>query len=72
MAYLSNIFPFLMSGSYYSQCKVLAWIARNPETAIRVIRYKKRCSTKFAKFTGKHLCQSLFLNKFAGAACNFF
>ena len=25
----------------------------------------------FAKFTGKHLCQSLFFNKVAGAACNF-
>ena len=25
----------------------------------------------FAKFTGKHLCQSLFFNKVAGGACNF-
>ena len=25
----------------------------------------------FAKFTGKHLCQNLFFNKVAGAACNF-
>ena len=25
----------------------------------------------FAKFTGKHLCQSLFFNKGAGGACNF-
>ena len=25
----------------------------------------------FAKFTGKHLCQSLFFNKVAGAACSF-
>ena len=25
----------------------------------------------FAKFTGKHLCQSLFFTKAAGAACNF-
>ena len=24
----------------------------------------------FAKFTGKHLCQSLFFNKVAGGACN--
>ena len=23
------------------------------------------------KFTGKHLCQNLFFNKVAGAACNF-
>ena len=26
---------------------------------------------KFAKFTGKHLRQSLFFNKVAGGACNF-
>ena len=25
----------------------------------------------FAKFSGKHLCQSLFFNKVAGAACDF-
>ena len=25
----------------------------------------------FAKFTGKHLCQSLVFNKVAGTACNF-
>ena len=37
----------------------------------------QRCSLKkgvlrnFAKLTGKHLCQSLFFNKVAGAACNF-
>ena len=37
----------------------------------------QRCSVKkgvlrnFAKLTGKHLCQSLFLNKVTGAACNF-
>ena len=24
----------------------------------------------FAKFTGKHLCQSLFFNKVAGGACD--
>ena len=28
--------------------------------------YNKRCSENFAKFTGKHLCQSLFFNKVAG------
>ena len=37
----------------------------------------QRCSVKkgalrnFAKFPGKYLCRSLFLNKVAGAACNF-
>ena len=37
----------------------------------------QRCSIKigalknFAKFTGKHLCQTPFFNKVAGGACNF-
>ena len=36
----------------------------------------RRCSVKkgvlrnFAKFTGKHLCQSLFFNQVAGGTCN--
>ena len=33
--------------------------------------YKKDVLRNFAKFTGKHLCQSLFFNKVAGQACNF-
>ena len=32
---------------------------------------KKDVLGNFAKFTGKHLCQSLFFNKVAGGACNF-
>ena len=32
---------------------------------------RKKVFLKFAKFTGKHLCQSLFFNKFAGAADTF-
>ena len=32
---------------------------------------KKGAPRNFAKFTGKHLCQSLFFNKVAGlTACN--
>ena len=30
------------------------------------VLFKKRCSQKFRKFTGKHLCKSLFFNKVAG------
>ena len=33
--------------------------------------YKKGVLKNFAKLTGKHLCQILFLNKVAGAASNF-
>ena len=32
---------------------------------------KKGIFRKFAKFTGKHLCQTHFLNKVAGQDCNF-
>ena len=32
---------------------------------------KKDVLRNFAKFTGKHLCQSLYFNKVAGKACNF-
>ena len=32
--------------------------------------YKKSVLRNFAKFTGKHLCQSLFFNKVEGSACN--
>ena len=40
------------------------------ETATGGVLYKK-VFLKFAKSTGKHLCQSLFFNKFAGAAVAF-
>ena len=32
---------------------------------------KKGVLRNFLKFTGKHLCQSLFSNKVAGLVCNF-
>ena len=35
---------------------------------------RRKCSVKIGvlkKFTGKHLCESLFFNKVAGQACNF-
>ena len=32
---------------------------------------EKRVLRNFAKFTGKHLWQSLFFNKVAGLACSF-
>ena len=34
------------------------------------VSYKKDVFKNFAKLTGKHLCQSLFLNKVAVSACN--
>ena len=40
------------------------------EAATRGVLYKK-VFLKSAKSTGKHLCQSLFFNKFAGTAVVF-
>ena len=36
------------------------------EAATRGVLLKKGVLRNFAKFTGKHLCQSLFFNKVAG------
>ena len=36
------------------------------EAATRGVLYKKGVLRNFTKFTGKHLCQSLFFNKVAG------
>ena len=38
----------------------------NREAATRGVSYKKDFLKNFAKFTGKHLCQSLCFNKLAG------
>ena len=57
---LNRIFLFRESSSFAKTCKL--WIS---------ISSRRRCSVKkgvlrnFAKFTGKHLCQSLFFNKVA-------
>ena len=39
------------------------------EAVSRRCYVKKRVLTNFEKFSGKHLCQSLFFNKVAGSAC---
>ena len=41
-------------------------ISRHPE-----VFCKRGVLKNFAKLTGKHLCQSLLLNKVAGLACEF-
>ena len=62
--------------------KNILFYSRNPPMAASeiLITYRsshQRCFVKkgvlrnFAKFTGKHLCQSLFFNKAAGGVCNF-
>ena len=41
------------------------------EAVVQRCSVKKAVLKNFAKFTEKHLCQSQFFNKVAGAACNF-
>ena len=41
------------------------------EAVAQTCSVKKVFLRNFAKFTGKHLCQSLFFNKVAGGGCNF-
>ena len=46
--------------------KVLKISKENIKKQPQEVFYKKRCSLKFHKLTGKHLCQSLFFNKVSG------
>ena len=48
--------------SEISRC---TWQKQPPE-----VFYKKGVLKNFAKFTGKHLCQTLFFNKVAGRRCS--
>ena len=43
----------------------MAWAAKNRGSSLEVV-CKKGVLENFAKYTGKHLCQSLFFNKVAG------
>ena len=47
--------------SEYLVNEILLFQKQPPE-----VSYKKDVLKNFAKFTGKHLCQSLFFNKVAG------
>ena len=52
----------------YSHVHVTTYILRSSRPDVFC---KKGVLKNFAKFTGKHLCQSLFFNRVAGGACNF-
>ena len=57
-----------LSTSYYNVCKD-SYDYRSSRSEVFC---KKGFLKNFTKFTGKHLCQSLFFNKVAGLqACNF-
>ena len=40
-------------------------------SSLSQILFKMGVYKNLGKFTGKHMCQSLFFNKVAGASCNF-
>ena len=52
-------------------CCVIAYVYSDGRSSRPEVFCKKGVLGNFAKFTGKYLCQSLFFNKVAGAACNF-
>ena len=51
---------------YYPFCVILLLIRDDEQKQPPEVFYKKGLLKTFAKFTGKHLCQSLFFNKVAG------
>ena len=56
--FLQNVYIFFYKLSYHN-------MLQNSSSRLEVLR-KKGVLRNFAKFTGKHLCQSLFFNKDAG------
>ena len=62
---MTNVFPHRYD-LYKKRKKTMLFTSSRPE-----VFCKKGVLGNFAKFTGKHLCQSLFFNKVAGGACNF-
>ena len=66
--------------AYYNLFIVKSFQAVAQKSFIVLVIYRsshRRCSVRkivlrnFAKFTGKHLCQSLFFNKVAGLGHNY-
>ena len=62
-AFSSDIFPFKTTDIHYDNFET--------EAVTQKCSVRKGVLGNFAKFTGKHLRQSLFFNKLAGAASNF-
>ena len=71
--YLCNwLEHFCRRKCFYRSNIILLWndlqqLIASYRSSHRRCSVKKGVLRKFAKFTGKHLCQSLFLNKVAGA-----
>ena len=69
--YINFALPFAF---LYALCELLeeqtVYCGNNRSSRPEVF-WKKGVLRYFAKFTGKHLYQSLFINKVAGLTCNF-
>ena len=69
--YINFSLPFAF---LYALCELLeeqtVYCGNNRSSRPEVF-WKKGVLRNFAKFTGKHLYQSLFVNKVAGLTCNF-
>ena len=62
LKFLANFDFSLLSQKCFKSLKIL-FIFKSSQPEV----FCKKCALKnFAKFTGKHLCQSFFFNKFAG------
>ena len=61
---ISKLYPILFSVSFSSQS--FSGILVNKHRVSEAVVRRKGVLRNFAKFTGKHLCQSLFFNKAAG------
>ena len=68
--YLSKCFFFVTELLYWISQSLLAWIRKkkneNDQKQPPEVFRKKNIFRNFAKFTGKHLCQSPFFNKIVG------
>ena len=65
----------IINGSEMYLSYILKIVAQTTGLQFRSSRPEVFCKEgvlrNFSKFTGKHLCQSLFFNKVAGQACDF-
>ena len=61
-----NLTVFIVRQSILIQHLLLSLIIERFKSSCPDVFYKKGVPRNFVKFTGKHLCQSFFLNKVAG------
>ena len=60
------LFPKFLGTSETDMNQVLSKYIKTKQKQPPEVFYKKGVLRNFVKFTGKHLCQSLFFNKVAG------